>query len=663
MQPESEYRPPPATPSAGATATAAASHATGAATTKGSRRRGGYTSGGGSSDEAGSDEEDGGGGSGAGDSASLPRWLGPFWREECLEMEKAELMLQGDYDEQRCRRIGNEPVVQALVELKKFEEALNGAALITPAGQKRDNHKSLAYAQAAAAVRTCAYRLRPPVLAGQLPYMAANIAEEVTAILETGTCPKLEGFRRNEPVYDSKGFLRLDSAGAAVRRQFCRLNGVGAKTARAWWEAGCRTFGDVEAAAARPKAPLKLTEHQRFSLRYREHFLEGTTAEDVAEMAAALATALESVSGQAGWQIELAGGSRRKRPAATPAGASSTEPGHASVQGPDAAQAGSHGSGAVVEGQRGDASSGDAGAAELAGGGLAAGSRSTIGGSKFITGILAGRHHDADFVISHPTHVWDERFIAALRDELVQRRRLVSASVAGAMSSLQYGRTRDLEPKLLQELTADHNDHRGNIVDDRLDHLLGTFLTSRGRYRRIDIILATPEQLPFGLIAWIGSTMFNRFLRRCLGHWGMHMNSLGLYRVRDGRICRVPDGAPPLHRSGREHWPPGWGPADSGGADAGGKRVDSGHCSAPQQARDPGEKPPRQAAAVVSTTGRPAATSQPDSPPAATAAAAAAEAAPPCQRGAGSWRRVRCQRDVFELLGLPWREPFQRDMP
>lgn len=93
-QPESEYRPPPATPSAGATATAAATHATGAATTKGSRRRGGYTSGGGSSDEAGSDEENGGGGSGAGDSASLPRWLGPFWREECLEMEKAELMLQ-----------------------------------------------------------------------------------------------------------------------------------------------------------------------------------------------------------------------------------------------------------------------------------------------------------------------------------------------------------------------------------------------------------------------------------------------------------------------------------------------------------------------------------------------------------------------------------------
>lgn len=28
------------------------------------------------------------------------------------------------------------------MELKKFEEALNGATLITPAGQKRDNHKA-----------------------------------------------------------------------------------------------------------------------------------------------------------------------------------------------------------------------------------------------------------------------------------------------------------------------------------------------------------------------------------------------------------------------------------------------------------------------------------------------------------------------------------------
>lgn len=111
--------------------------------------------------------------------------------------------------------------------------------------------QSLAYAQAAAAVRTCAYKLKPPVVAGQLPYMAAvrpawcqalnecvrcfrpvkcarvglhvgvlspcgppnpptiwvgadpdnsdaimqSIAEEVTAILATGTCTKLECFR------------------------------------------------------------------------------------------------------------------------------------------------------------------------------------------------------------------------------------------------------------------------------------------------------------------------------------------------------------------------------------------------------------------------------------------------------------------------------------
>lgn len=91
-QPEREYRPPPAAPTAvaAATGTAAAPAAAGGAAARGSRRR----SGGWSTDEGGSDKEEGGGGGGAGDVASLQRWLGPLWREECLEMEKAELMLQ-----------------------------------------------------------------------------------------------------------------------------------------------------------------------------------------------------------------------------------------------------------------------------------------------------------------------------------------------------------------------------------------------------------------------------------------------------------------------------------------------------------------------------------------------------------------------------------------
>ena len=71
--------------------------------------------------------------------SAYEEWLGPLWRPECADMEFAELMLQvcvpvcvlpaslalapgsaplppillsrqGDYDEQRCQRIGNEPV-------------------------------------------------------------------------------------------------------------------------------------------------------------------------------------------------------------------------------------------------------------------------------------------------------------------------------------------------------------------------------------------------------------------------------------------------------------------------------------------------------------------------------------------------------------------------
>jgi hypothetical protein len=53
----------------------------------------------------------------------------------------------------------------------------------------------LAYAHAAAAVRTCAYRLTPPLLPGALPYLAGSIAGEVNELLLTGTCEKLECFR------------------------------------------------------------------------------------------------------------------------------------------------------------------------------------------------------------------------------------------------------------------------------------------------------------------------------------------------------------------------------------------------------------------------------------------------------------------------------------
>lgn len=57
------------------------------------------------------------------DLISLPArqaWLGPLWRPECAAMSMTELALQGDYDRERCERIGNERV--------------RGAAAVPPAG-------------------------------------------------------------------------------------------------------------------------------------------------------------------------------------------------------------------------------------------------------------------------------------------------------------------------------------------------------------------------------------------------------------------------------------------------------------------------------------------------------------------------------------------------
>jgi hypothetical protein len=96
-----------------------------------------------------------------------------------------------------------------------------------------------------------------------------------------------------------------------------------------------------------------------------------------------------------------------------------------------------------------------------------------------------------------------------------------------------------------------------------------------------------------------------------------------LYRIVDGQLRRVPEQVPPLNRKGFACWPPGWGPG-------------SGVCRASGEAGRTGE----------------AAAEQP---------ASAGEGG-----GAGSGsaaRAVRTQRDVFELLGLPYREPHQRDCP
>ncbi|PRW44417.1 DNA-directed DNA RNA polymerase mu isoform C [Chlorella sorokiniana] len=435
---------------------------------------------------------------------AIKAWLGPLWRPECAEMDLAELALQGDYDEERCRRIGNEhvvealrelrkfeEVVEALRELRKFEEALNGQWLKNPQGKAVSNHKSLAYMHAASAVRTCAYKLAPPVRPEQLPLVGDFTAGIITEILETGSCAQLEQFRRDEPVRDSRGGVRADSAGAATRRAFTKLPGVGAKVAQQWWDRGLRTYEDViEAAASRGlgaagSKPLVLNATQRFALEHRADLLEGTAESDLEEMRAAIAASLISLTGARGWHIEIVGGSRRQqRPAADASGSG--------------------------------------------------------GGSS--SRVPPKQHHDADFMVTHHSYTWGEDLIGSLRDELIARRRILPPDT-GAMCMLQQNRAADIEAKLMDDLTGASGELRSNVASDRLDHIFATFRTAAGRLRRMDVILVTPDQLPYALIGWIGSTMFNRFLRR-------HMNH-GLWRIKGGRIVRVPDQAPPINRRGQ----------------------------------------------------------------------------------------------------------------
>ncbi|KAI3428493.1 hypothetical protein D9Q98_007318 [Chlorella vulgaris] len=242
------------------------------------------------------------------------RWLGPeLWHPRCAEMPANELAV---YSQPRSRALGNEAVVQALRELAQYEQGLNDDVFREAhSGREVLNCQALRYSRAAAAVRACAYELRPNVEAGDLPFVGAVTARQINDIMDTGSCAALDCFRRDAAVTDSRGRQRFDSAGAAARLKFGSLPGVGVQTARRWWDLGCRSFEDAEAAAAPGGALAEggsslLTTAQRFSLQHRRDLLAGATAGEVEEMREAVQRGLQAVSCP-GWRIELAGGGRR----------------------------------------------------------------------------------------------------------------------------------------------------------------------------------------------------------------------------------------------------------------------------------------------------------------------------------------------------------------
>lgn len=51
------------------------------------------------------------------------------------------------------------------------------------------------------------------------------------------------------------------------------------------------------------------------------------------------------------------------------------------------------------------------------------------------------------------------------------------------------------------------------------------YWTSSGKVRRLDIILVPPEELAMGLVGWIGSRTYLRFMRQHAKTLGMYANS------------------------------------------------------------------------------------------------------------------------------------------
>jgi DNA polymerase/3'-5' exonuclease PolX len=120
----------------------------------------------------------------------------------------------------------------------------------------------LAYSHAAAAVRACAVplaspeRATPSWLEKHVPFVGAFIARVLADLLHTGSCEQLRGFEADAPVRDSKGELRLDSAGGAARARFCKLPAVGPVRARRWFELGLRSYDDALAATQARRLPV-----------------------------------------------------------------------------------------------------------------------------------------------------------------------------------------------------------------------------------------------------------------------------------------------------------------------------------------------------------------------------------------------------------------------
>jgi DNA polymerase beta thumb len=65
----------------------------------------------------------------------------------------------------------------------------------------------------------------------------------------------------------------------------------------------------------------------------------------------------------------------------------------------------------------------------------------------------------------------------------------------------------------------------GTRAAGRFDRVFGMFRTAAGKVRRMDLVLAPPEETAFATLGWTGSRQFLRFMRAHAEKHGMLLNS------------------------------------------------------------------------------------------------------------------------------------------
>jgi DNA polymerase mu len=522
----------------------------------------------------------------------------------------------------------------------------------------------------------------PSAIEREVPAFGASLAAQAAEILNTGTCAKLEAFRRGGVVRHRDGRTRAgDPREAAIEGGFGRLleiertldpesaarlpesaaasarpasaslalvntlnNPAGAPAgfgfgfgsapgtldhaaAHASSLRALPGFGRVavarlalagldtadkarDAARAHTAEAAFLTPAQVHALERHEVLAEPVPREDFEEMRAAVEAAIGAVEIRPSAVENATERTREASEGELPGGDSSRE---GQLPGGDSSREGQlPGGDSSREGQLPGGDSSREG--ELPGGDSSRDDSSRRSGWRVVPVGGARRSrasHDADFVIAHPSLRTAEALrasgaFAALVSGLDATGRLARAP--GAFRQiLEYppGAFAERAKALDAELDGAR---QGNL--DLHSKLFGLFLcgggsassaSAGGRYRRLDAVVVPFAQLPFATVGWTGSKCYNRLLRHHASRRGLCLTSHALVRRGDRRwVGQVADD-PEMARRGL---PPG--------------------------------------------------------PPAPSRDADGNDWWPP---GWDENRRVETERDVFELLGVPYREPNERDAP